>query len=184
MSDGEKIIKDFLTEMATQDNRLTAFPYYYVIRSAKWIAAYHVGEGERDVYRNDDDFEDEFVVNSNESLVDVFRKQYAEEGSLRDGLKVEEMLDYDIELYVCENYTQYSECKDWRECGMFLTEKDAQAHLEANHYHYSKDAHTYVKHCWRASKLYTFFRALFKHFGVEKGNLDIGETRYVERVGK
>lgn len=33
---------------------------------------------------------------------------------------------------------------------MFLTEKDARQHLEANHYHYSDDAHTYCMSAWRS----------------------------------
>lgn len=40
---------------------------------------------------------------------------------------------------------------------MFITKKDAKQHLESNHYHYSKDAHTYAMTAWRSpsvSQLY------------------------------
>ena len=49
---------------------------------------------------------------------------------------------------------------------MFLTETDAKRHLELNHYHYSPDAHTYVKHVWRAPRTEAFLRALFDYFGI------------------
>ena len=33
---------------------------------------------------------------------------------------------------------------------MFLTKQDARDHIEANHYHYTKDVHTYVMTAWRS----------------------------------
>lgn len=48
-------------------------------------------------------------------------------------------------------------------------EEDAERHLRLNHYHYSKNAHTYVDHAWRAPELKQFFEALFKEFNVDQG---------------
>ena len=36
---------------------------------------------------------------------------------------------------------------------MFLTKEEAKRHLELNHYHYSKKAHTYAMTAWRAPKV-------------------------------
>ena len=94
MTENEKIIKDFLMQISTQNNRGTRFPYYYVIMDIN-----------------------------------------------KEGEEVER--------------------------GMFLTETDAKKHLEHNHYHYSENAHTFIKHVWRAPELEAFFEALFSHFEVE-----------------
>lgn len=40
-----------------------------------------------------------------------------------------------------------------RENTMFLTKAEAKKHLELNHYHYSKQAHTYAMTAWRAPKV-------------------------------
>lgn len=36
---------------------------------------------------------------------------------------------------------------------MFLTKAEAKRHLELNHYHYSRKAHTYAMTAWRAPKV-------------------------------
>jgi hypothetical protein len=36
---------------------------------------------------------------------------------------------------------------------MFLTKEEAKRHLELNHYHYTKKAHTYAMTAWRAPKV-------------------------------
>ncbi|UED81057.1 hypothetical protein FH508_0003975 [Lysinibacillus sp. CD3-6] len=36
---------------------------------------------------------------------------------------------------------------------MFLTKEEAKRHIELNHYHYSKKAHTYAMTAWRAPKV-------------------------------
>lgn len=43
---------------------------------------------------------------------------------------------------------------------MFLTEKDARQHLEANYYHYSDDAHTYCMSAWRSSVVERLWKIL------------------------
>jgi len=150
MNDKEIIIQ-FLEEMAKQDNRGTAFPYFYVIKTKK---SYVVG---RDSNEPDETFacsEDwdgiEFL---NEDFEEIDREEY-----------VSRPEDERTKVYLRYYY---------EEKGMFLTEQDAENHLKANHYHYSKCAHTYVKHAWRTPYLTEFLTALFVHFNVDKGNLDI-----------
>jgi transcriptional regulator with XRE-family HTH domain len=36
---------------------------------------------------------------------------------------------------------------------MFITKQEAKDHLEANHYHYTEEAHTYAMTAWRAPKV-------------------------------
>ena len=50
--------------------------------------------------------------------------------------------------------------------GMFLTESDAEEHLQKNYYHYSPKAHTFVDTAFRAPKLEAFLKALIEFFGI------------------
>jgi hypothetical protein len=55
---------------------------------------------------------------------------------------IESLIDYiHLEEYSYSLVAEYTNC--------FLTAKAAQAHLEANHYHYHKDADVYLNHAWR-----------------------------------
>lgn len=128
------IIINFLQKMSTQENRGTAFPIFYVIRSSVKCAAYP-GNGEQHYYDED------------HNEITEKEKDEAEERG--------------------ENVYEYDEEMRWEEHGMFLTETDAEWNLKNNGHHYSKDAHTYVKHAYRAPEYKEFLLALFKHFGVD-----------------
>lgn len=136
-------IIEFLTEMSSQDNRGTAFPYYYVIRDAEYIPTSEDYSYNRVSYYD--------PLNCVHILEDEYNQlpQTDEEESCKD------------------DFNEVYEVKKWAEKGMFLTEKDAQEHLERNHYHYSDEAHTYVKCAWRAPHLEKFFTNLFEFFGVK-----------------
>lgn len=135
----EKIIKNFLEEMSKQYPRGTAFPYYYVIIDYRLISAANGCGNFVEYISKDCDY----------SYSEKEYKQELKEGNIEPG-------DF------CEIYMQEIEF----EKGMFLTESDAQNHLEANRHHYSKKAHTYVKHCFRATELIQFLTILFEYFDV------------------
>lgn len=155
MSDIETIMK-FLNEMRTQDNRGTALPIYYVIRTEVEESApmdncdytkYYWNERSWDSFK---EVEAEIDSQIEESY------PYAEnpaEHSYRKNKAIEEIHEYGVR-------------KRWDERNMFLTEQDAENHLKLNHYHYSHNAHTYVHHAWRAPQLKEFFEALFNHFEI------------------
>lgn len=144
----EAIVK-FLTQMAQQDNRSTAAPYFYVIRTK--IKRYVPdGSGE------DTDFVIDGVVYDSE---DDARKSLKEYGEDPDRIKK-----------LIASGKRYDYKMDWEHKGMFLTESDAEMHLKRNNYHYSSDAHTYIDHAWRAPELEAFFVALFKEFNIEPKN--------------
>lgn len=138
----EKIIKEFLTKMATQDNRATAAPYFYVIRTKVSDPAP--------------------LDNCDRTLVYWNESTYAD---MDEALLAMQEAGYD--KHELANAQEYGVKDRWEHRGMFLTEEDAEDHLKANHYHYSPDAHTYVDHAWRAPKLKEFFQALHSHFGIE-----------------
>lgn len=149
MTTNEKIIKQFLTEMVTQDNRSTAFPFYYTIRTKKKV---YVGEdeGEKNVYYDSENC-------TEYDSVDEFKEELIEHG-------------YDKER-ISERVRALSRSGirwEWEHRGMFLTESDAKNHLRSNKHHYSPDADTYVEHAWRAPGLTNFFKALLEHFDIRK----------------
>lgn len=168
MTEGEavKIIGEFLKNMAGQDNRCTAAPYFYVIRT-KVKRPTSSGCGDWIEYYDPEDPECTF-----ESYEDYVEKQ--KEWSEYNEMIEDDKEDFDLKMEKMKySLGSIEYVNDWAEKGMFLTETDAKRHLEANHYHYSPDAHTYVKHAWRAPELKEFFQALYKYFSLEKGNLDL-----------
>jgi len=153
MSDKDIII-EFLDEMSKQDNRCTAWPFFYVIRTSKLVPT---EEGCGD--------ESHTVYYSTEDDSELTPEEY-------DELPEDEK----------ENYHEHAMQQVWEERGMFLTEKDAELHLKNNHYHYSSDAHTYLKHIWRAPYTERFIKALFDYFEVRPNQY--GEIKYAEYVEK
>jgi hypothetical protein len=156
----EKLIVDFLTEMTTQNNRITAHPYYYVIRHPEYMQSESCGddpngrcERGKTIYVSKEEPEISY-----ESRADL--KASLIEDSGLTGLEADTAIE--------DEYEPYELVLLWRESGMFLTESDAESHLKKNHYHYGQGAHTYVKHAWRAPQMDSFFKALFNHFGVER----------------
>lgn len=147
-------IKQFMAEIKEQDNRCTALPYFYVIRSAKWIPSYRDGEGERETYCRKDDYENHFSVTSDEEAIEEYKE------ANDDDEKILNMCDEEILELIEEEYDRYSEVQTWEEHGCFFTESDAKSHLKLNNYHYSNNAHTYVKHCWRSPQMKKLFESL------------------------
>lgn len=148
--DNKQIIIEFLTKMATQDNRSTAYPIFYTIRSSTYEPTAE-GCGDKTVWLWDDEEYD-----SEEEL----KAAMVEHGIDEDDAMYKTMMREDIQTYDVK--------KVWKEKGMFLTETDAESHLKLNYYHYSEDAHTYVNHAWRAPELEEFINALYKEFNINE----------------
>ena len=139
-------IKKFLQQMKDQDNRSTAFPYFYVIRTEKEVDCNVDNADETKVYWQGDTYD------SMEEVEKYCQEAEYSEEETRDALR---------------EATEYGVRKVWQKKGMFLTETDAENHLKRNHYHYSSNAHTYVDHAWRAPELEGFFKNLFEYFEVK-----------------
>jgi hypothetical protein len=149
----EENIKNFLTKMKTQDNRSTAFPYFYVIRSSKLVITDPDYITDEIKYYHPD--YDDLTWNTEEEFIDYLRYGLSEEAYEESYI--------DLEL---KNLKKIYFVKIWEEHGMFLTEDDAKNHLESNYYHYSSDAHTYVKHSWRAPEMTEFLKNLMIYFKI------------------
>lgn len=153
-------LREFTTEIEEQDNRGTASPYFYVIKTAKWVSSYHEGEGDRVIATHEGEVA--FIGESEEEIFEQFKKEYNDEKD-EDDKDIDSMSGWGLKGFM-ENkeYEFFWENQEWREECCFFTDTDAKEHLRRNHYHYSKDAHTYVKHFWRAPKVEKFFDAVNK----------------------
>lgn len=165
MTKEKKIIVDFLNEIATQNNRSTAFPIYYTIQDKKAVRSgedYDYAEKlTKYQLQYDDDYEQWLDYEQYITFLRMTPYQRREEY----GYDREIDSDWDDESDICYeiHYFQWEE----EHKGMFLTEKDAKAHLESNYYHYHADARTYVHHAWRAPYLEEFIEALFKEYDID-----------------
>lgn len=131
--------------MSSQDNLSTAFPFFWVIRDTKYLptsADYH---WDKLVYFNDENNEE------------ISEEEW-------DALPIERNADCD---YIQDDFREVYLMKTYVESGMFLTDEDAKNHLRKNYYHYSDDAHIYLKHAWRAPLMEEFLNNLFEYFGVK-----------------
>ena len=172
-NDLRKKIVEFLTEMSSQDNRGTRFPYYYTIIDYN------------DNYVPDDRgefFYDPYVAGI-KKIEDCIRERYEDElielnedDNLEDVLKhigtslEDDRINEWLEEHINETLQRFSaEPVSWFD-GVFLTEKDAEQYLESANNHHSEQAHTYVD-CmckWGRSSLTEEFLAnLFAYFGVK-----------------
>ena len=161
-------IKDLITEYLEQNNRSTAYPVFYTIRDVKYEPSYYIDDGDRFVLIWDT--EPLYTAGTTEEL---FKQIIADKDEY--GFKIPDDLDLEnIYQHDCEQFDQindyshgiYSEREVWEKKGMFLFEKEAEQHLKTNAHHYSKKAHTYANHSWRAPKTERLFKLLAEQYGL------------------
>lgn len=135
-----------------QDNCGTAYPIYFVIRDVGYAASYHFEDGDRFVAIYD--YEE---LESAESLPKLLKKLKDHEYEFN----FPEYFDFDTTGdWWLSDLSQaneglldiYSQKETWKESNMFLFKDEADQHLKDNAHHYSKQAHVYCKHGWRAPK--------------------------------
>jgi len=160
----KEFLQNFIKEINEQDNRCTATPYFYVIRTANWVSSYNEGEGDRVVLCGCEGFE--YFAETEEELFGKFI-----EGSKDEYPEIKKMDEFELKDFLEEKeYSIYWEKKEWKEECCFFTETEANEHLRLNDYHYSKDAHIYVKHFWRAPMVKKFFESVAILCDIEHKN--------------
>lgn len=137
-----KIIKDFLTEYKTQYHRGNRAPIYFTIMDY-YTEFVHDRSGEPYLYQPDD--------GTMLSYYD-YRKEH-------EKISLEEFESLPDIVY------GFKQAKSFQR-GLFLTESDAEEHLQKNYYHYSWKAHTFVETVYRAPKLEAFLSALMEFFNI------------------
>ena len=139
---------ELANEMTTQNMRGTRMPHMFQIRD--WKKVYDAElNGDVHIYL---DRGNGIEVETADDLIDYLNNSEVEfdEAEIRDmwvndrDFGLPDWLDDhipDLEQHSYSLVAEYTNC--------FLTAKAAQAHLDANYYHYHKDADVYLNHAWR-----------------------------------
>lgn len=152
---------EFIKEYFEQDNCGTAYPIYFVIRDVDWQASYHFEEGDRFIF-----VWDTYTHSEADTLKELFEKIREDEDITfpedfdPDWLDEDTIEDIDKASGGHGLMAVYSQRKEYKEQNLFLLKSEAEEHLKANHYHYSKEAHVYCKHAWRAPRTEAFLNNL------------------------
>lgn len=171
-----EFLRKLQKELNTQDDCGQADPRFWVIRGTEKI--YGMEDGEIALFSDDvtiHGIEESIEYIRNELLPDINKfldipfiledYGFGEPVILQDDEQKTYDLD-DLEEWLSEKtgenywFRRYEEQNTIYENTMFLTRKDAEEHLRANHYHYSKDAHTYAMTAWRAPRMEKLIKIL------------------------
>ncbi len=180
--DGIKFLKELQTELNTQDNLGQADPRFWVIKGSEKIFGIEDGyEDGANIFLNGEvhatdmqtahdylqallaqEYSNRYAVNINKGIccfsIDIQDKELEEFYELNSMKEVCEWLEEYVEDdYTCVNYKIVD--KIYHNT-MFLTQKDAEAHLRANSHHYSEDAHTYAMTAWRNPRMEKLIKLL------------------------
>lgn len=170
-------------EMNTQDNVGQAHPRFWVIMDYKWVMTGE-GRGDSRLYCFDlyesEAFSDEEIgealveyildneLETKENEDDIFYKEWdIDDIKKADFDLAEEVLD-ELEMdheIVYENFEGFIVPNT-----MFLTIRAAKQHLESNHYHYHKKAHTYAMTAWRSPQVQNLFEIIMNENFEEETN--------------
>ena len=163
-----KEIVEFLTEMSSQNNRGTAFPYYYTIADEN--ARYENDKFSGDCIMYDGHIWDakDFAKERDEELIDKYKKVYSYDDE--DDFDIDSFIENELEGEDLYNGRFRKELDTYYE-GVFLTETDAKQYLEsASNHHFGPNPRTYVK-CMASWGRHTlteeFFKKIFQYFGVK-----------------
>ncbi len=143
-------------EMVTQDNRATAPPHLFQIRTKHRV--YDTGlngdemcfvnlEGDYETYDSVEELIEYFKDNEIEYPSDIEQmwshSYWSSDDPKFDGLTLGEFIDEK-----CKGFERSSYSWEYKYENAFLTEKSCKEHIEKNHYHY-KEPVDYLAHAFR-----------------------------------
>jgi hypothetical protein len=143
----DKLI-ELATEMTTQDPRGTRMPHMFQIRDWKKVYDAELNGDTHILLDRGNCIEIETV----EELIDYINDSEVEFNEKEIREMWEDDSNSDLSDWIEDHapdleHHSYSLAPEYSNC--FLTAKAAQAHLDANYYHYHKNADVYLKHAWR-----------------------------------
>lgn len=151
-NDDIQFLIDLQQELNNQENDCQAAPRFWSAGDYRWVECMEDNAERYYVY----------LPNAGESYeLDSCLKDIKEEEDL-SGEALEEFEEIGCEVSAIEWIQKYYDEDAYliptkkehfvRENTMFLTKAEAKRHIELNHYHYTKEAHTYAMTAWRAPK--------------------------------
>jgi hypothetical protein len=169
MRDEIKFLKELQEELKTQETDYQAAPRFWAIKDYRMVPGNEEYDSCTTSYFHNDGDHTEFA--DVEDLKEFLTEHYLDD--VYEYLDTEEVVDFKELLNrkdtTFEELWEFvNDCMNddgfFRECPvkeesfvryntMFLTKAEAKRHLELNHYHYSKKAHTYAMTAWRAPKV-------------------------------
>lgn len=167
-----QFLKELQIELNTQSNDVQASPRFWTVGDYRWVVTVE-GNAERfSVYLPSCGEACEI-----KDFIEDLEREDLEEDALEALGKVDLEDETAIFDWIQEHYddgaTFIPEQKEHfiRQNTMFLTKKEAKDHIEMNHYHYTKEAHTYAMTAWRAPKVERLLKILsefdFERFCIE-----------------
>lgn len=160
MMDDIEFLKQLQAELNSQDTDIQAAPRFWAVGDYRWVECSSDNAERYSVY----------LPNSAEAheidyyLQEVIDKDALPEEALEafDEISCEESALEWIREYEDEDASLHPERKEHfvRENTMFFTKAEAKQHIEANYYHYTKEAHTYAMTAWRAPKVERLLKIL------------------------
>lgn len=159
-------MKEFIKEYFKQDNCGTAYPIYFVIRDVVWVAGHHYCDADRYIAVYDTD-----IIAEASSETELAQELINDPNNdfLPKDFDVN-FPDWDSVSEIVNEYASFAvfgEKKEWKNIGMFLLKREAEKHLRVNYYHYTKEAHVYCEHAWRAPDTEKFLNNL-KEMNINK----------------
>ena len=169
-----RFLKELQEELKTQETDGQAAPRFWVIIDFQTAVCldgyhdeYHVASVKREysdeVYALLEDIEADELDNLSEEAKESFNDigcAIPVIGWLQEYWSDDaELIPVKLEEFICPNT-------------MFITKREAEEHIKANHYHYSAKAHTYAMTAWRAPKVERLLKVLekFDWDSVNKNN--------------
>ncbi|MDH6670192.1 hypothetical protein M2277_000836 [Paenibacillus sp. LBL] len=145
-----EFLKSLQSELNSQVNDCQASPRFWVVGDYRWVECSQDNAERFSVY----------LPSAGESYeLNGYLQEIKEDKEL-SGEAYEDFEDIGcedsalewIQTYQDEDAHLCPERKEHfvRENTMFLTKSEAKQHIELNHYHYTKEAHTYAMTAWRA----------------------------------
>ncbi len=171
--DALRWLRYFIKELNSQDNRITASPYYYTLRCPKQVFGVDKGNSEDFIWVDD---AAEEIHAPEEVAVEVLQELGMEDckraygGMVPEGdipEKAEEVTDMWLIIAAEEgDWTKRWYRNEHEFKGVFFTEKAIFKHLEENKHRYPEGTDTYLEHAWRNPELKQLFENIGKLVGI------------------
>ena len=155
-----QFLKELQAELNNQDNDSQASPRFWTVGDYRWVACVEGNEERYSVYLPNDGKSYEI----NYFLEEILYKDELTKKQLEELKKIScEVSAFEwIKEHYDDGAALIPEQKEHfiRKNTMFITKSEAKRHIELNHYHYTKEAHTYAMTAERAPKIERLFKIL------------------------
>jgi len=168
MNDDIQFLKDFQSELKTQENDGQASPRYWSIMDYKWEVTEEGYEDRASLFFPDtcervelDEYVKDVLSGEIEHYLDEEQLEELKEMQESGWYSTNEFVDFIKEHIDDDCYFIYEKEVSfiaWNT--LFFTKTEAKQHLENNRHHYSDKAHTFAMTAWRAPKMERLMKIL------------------------